>query len=190
MKKFKELSQINVNDKLEKKGNQTYLSWAYACQLAKENCPDVNRKVYESEDGRNYFTDGRTAWVKVGVTIEGIEHVDYLPIMDMRNNPIPIEKVTSFDVNKAIQRSTTKALAMHGIALYVYAGEDMPEGQEAPKKVENELIKLKVGDANWAKVVKFAQANKAKGLNYITEQLQSKYELSKSVIDDLKAEVQ
>lgn len=124
---YSTLSAINVNDKTEKKGNQTYLSWAYAWAEVKKHFPGVQRRVYEDPSGNNYFTDGKTCWVKVGVEIDGIEHIDYLPIMDMRNNAIPLERVTSFDVNKAIQRSATKAIAMHGLGLYIYAGEDMPE---------------------------------------------------------------
>lgn len=195
MSKFNQLSNINVNDKLEKKGNQTYLSWAYAWAEAKKLCPDVNREVYESEDGRNYFTDGRTAWVKVGVTIEGIEHIDYLPVMDMRNNAIPVEKLTSFDVNKAIQRSTTKALAMHGLALYIYAGEELPEGEaEMKKKVEEEkkqqsLPALNVGDENWAKCLKFIVANKAKGSQFIVEQFSKKYSVSAKTKKAIEEEV-
>lgn len=59
--------------------------------------------------------------------MEGIEHIEYLPIMDYKNKSIKLEQVTSFDVNKAIQRSLTKAAARHGIGLYIYAGEDLPE---------------------------------------------------------------
>ena len=72
-----------------------------------------------------YITqDGRTCWVKTGVTIENLEHIEYLPVMDYKNKSILLENITSFDVNKAIQRSLTKALARHGLGLYVYAGED------------------------------------------------------------------
>lgn len=191
MSKFNQLSSLNVNDKLEKKGNQTYLSWAYAWAEAKKLCPDVNRMVYESEGGQNYFTDGRTAWVKVGVTIDGIEHIDYLPVMDMRNNAIPVEKITSFDVNKAIQRSTTKALAMHGLALYIYAGEELPEGEkkEETKPAVDEKPKLKLGDDNWFKVVKFTSGNRAKGYDYIVTQLSRKYDMSPDILEAIKAEV-
>ena len=82
------------------------------------------------DDGQqSYHTDGRTCWVKTGVTIDGLEHIEYLPVMDMRNASIPVERVTSFDVNKAIQRSLTKAAARHGLGLYIYAGEDLPEAE-------------------------------------------------------------
>lgn len=188
---FKELNAINVNKMTEKKGNLTYLSWAFAWQEVKKLCPDMNRTVYENAEGHNYHTDGRTAWVKVGVTIGGVEHVDYLPIMDARNNAIPVEKVTSFDVNKAIQRSTTKAIGLHGLGLYIYAGEDMPEDDKvqaaAAKPVQKDgiLIELNIGDENWVKVMNYVNANKKKGSKFILEQLSKKY----SVTDVIRTEV-
>lgn len=124
---YEVLSAINVNDKTEKKGNQTYLPWPYAWGEVKKHFPCVQQKVYKDQNGHNYFTDGKTCWVEVGIEINGLEHIDQLPVMDMRNNPIPYEKVNSFDVNKAIKRSGTKAIAMHGLGLYIYAGEDMPD---------------------------------------------------------------
>jgi len=128
---FKTLNDINVNDKTEKKGNLTYLSWAWAWQEIKKHFPDATYTVYENNDGWNYFTDGRTAWVKTGMTVNGIEHIEYLPVMDFKNKSIRLEDVTSFDVNKAIQRSLTKAAARHGLGLYIYAGEDLPEEERA-----------------------------------------------------------
>ncbi len=124
---FERLFKINVNQHIEEKNGLTYLSWAYAWAEAKKLYPNANYKVYESGNGCIYFTDGRTCWVKTGVTIEGLEHIEYLPIMDYRNKSIELEKVTSFDVNKSIQRSLTKALARHGLGLYIYSGEDLPE---------------------------------------------------------------
>ena len=130
---FSRLNGINVNDKTEKKNGLTYLSWAWAWGEVKKLHPDATYTVYESAAGWNYHTDGKTCWVKTGVTVEGIEHIEYLPVMDFRNASIPLDKVTSFDVNKAIQRSLTKALARHGLGLYIYAGEDLPEGESEPK---------------------------------------------------------
>lgn len=69
--------------------------------------------------------------MKTGVTVNGVEHIEYLPVMDFKNRSIPLESVTSFDVNKAIQRSLTKAVARHGLGLYIYAGEDLPEEMAA-----------------------------------------------------------
>lgn len=128
---FVTLNNINVNDKTEKKNGLTYLSWAWAWGEVKKLFPDATYIIYENEHGWNYHTDGRTCWVKTGVTVNGVEHVEYLPVMDFKNRSIPLEGVTSFDVNKAIQRSLTKALARHGLGLYIYAGEDLPEEEKA-----------------------------------------------------------
>lgn len=128
---FTELNNVNVNDKTEKKNELTFLSWAYAWGEIKKRHPDATYTVYEREDGCIYWTDGRTCWVKTGVTVNGLEHIEYLPVMDTRNKSIPLENVTSFEVNKAIQRSLTKACARHGLGLYIYAGEDLPEEEKA-----------------------------------------------------------
>ena len=130
---FNDLYAVNVNGHTEKKNNLTYLSWAWAGGERKKRHPDATYTVYENADGWNYHTDGRTCWVKTGVTVNGIEHIEYLPVMDYKNKSISIENVTSFDVNKAIQRSLTKACARHGLGLYIYAGEDLPE-EEATEK--------------------------------------------------------
>lgn len=147
---FQTLNDINVNGHTEVKGTGrvrlTYLSWAWAWAEVKKNYPDATYTVYENASGWNYHTDGRTCWVKTGVTIEGMEHIEYLPVMDNRNNSIPADNVTSMDVNKAIQRSLTKAAARHGLGLYIYAGEDLPETesvQEAERIERAELEKAK-----------------------------------------------
>jgi hypothetical protein len=190
MSKFKELNAINVNKMTEKKGNLTYLSWAYAWQETMKVCPDMTRTVYESATGNNYHTDGKTAWVKVGITIGGQEHIDYLPIMDARNAALPLEKVTSFDVNKAIQRSTTKAIGLHGLGLYIYAGEDMPDEEKTAKAPsEPAIIELVVGDENWAKVMNYLTANKKKGSKFIIEQLSKKYSISEATRSEINKEV-
>lgn len=139
---FQTLNAINVQDHVEKKNGLSYLSWAWAWSEVKKVYPNANYKIYErqTEWGEvNYFTDGRTCWVKTGVEINGLEHIEELPVMDFRNKSIPLDKVTSFDVNKAIQRSLTKALARHGLGLYIYAGEDLPETDK--QKEEEESLK-------------------------------------------------
>lgn len=140
---FIELNKIDVSDKIEKKNGLSYLSWAYAWGELKKRFPNATYKIYENTlpNGYvvNYFTDGKTSYVKTSVTVNEIEHIEELPVMDYRNKSIPLESMTSFDVNKAIQRSLTKAVARHGLGLYIYAGEDLPEQepkQEAPKKSE------------------------------------------------------
>ena len=136
---FEELNKVDVSKKVEKKNGLTYLSWAFAWGELKKRFPDATYTVYENDKGWNYFTDDSTCWVKTGVTVNGIEHIEYLPVMDFKNKSIPLGSVTSFDVNKTIQRSLTKAVARHGLGLYIYAGEDLPEesdgkNQVAPKK--------------------------------------------------------
>lgn len=132
MSTFETLNKINVNEHVEKKNGLSYLSWAWAWAEVKKAFPGATYTIYENDCGWNYFTDGRTAWVKTGVTIDGLEHIEYLPVMDMRNKSIPVDNITSFDVNKAIQRSLTKACARHGLGLYIYAGEDLPEAEQTP----------------------------------------------------------
>lgn len=135
---FVELNNINVNDKTEEKNKLTYLSWAWAWGELKKKHPMATYTIYEDEHGRPYFTDGRTCWVKTGVTVpvgeEKIEHIEYLPIMNYRNEAIPADKVTSTDMNKTIQRSLTKAVARHGLGLYIYAGEDLPEAEKEERE--------------------------------------------------------
>jgi hypothetical protein len=124
---FETLNAINLNDLKEDKGKMTYLSWAYAWGEVKKLYPDMTSTVYENVEGLNYHHDGKTAWVKTGITIQGQEHIEYLPVMDNRNASIPLERINSSDVNKSIQRSMTKAIARHGLGFYIYAGEDLPE---------------------------------------------------------------
>lgn len=124
---FSVLNAVNVQDKIEKKNGLAYLSWAWAWAELKKRFPDATYTIYENKDGFCYHTDGNTCWVKTGVTVCDLEHIEYLPVMDFRNASIPASKVTSFDVNTAIQRSLTKAVARHGLGLYIYAGEDLPE---------------------------------------------------------------
>lgn len=131
---FEVLNAIDCSEHIEKKNGLTYLSWAWAWQILKKHYPASTYTIYESADGLNYHTDGRTCWVKTGVTVEGIEHIEYLPVMDFRNASILVDKVTSFDVNKTIQRSLTKAVARHGLGLYIYAGEDLPDAADEEKR--------------------------------------------------------
>lgn len=117
---FKELMSVDVSGHVEKKNGLDYLAWAFAWAEIKLHYPDATYTIYENNNGWNYFTDGKTCWVKTGVTINGIEHIEYLPVMDFRNKSIPVGNVTSFDVNKTIQRSLTKAIARHGLGISLY----------------------------------------------------------------------
>lgn len=183
---FATLSTIDCAGRIEKKNNLSYLSWAWAWQILKEKYPSATYTIYENKDGLNYHTDGHTCWVKTGVTVEGIEHIEYLPIMDFRNASIPVGKVTSFDVNKAIQRSLTKAVARHGLGLYIYAGEDIPdpyddelramvnaETQPAPKPLsapKSDKPIMHQGHQNWSALLQSILDGKA-----TLEQYKKKY---------------
>ena len=141
MNYFQKMHSIDVSKWVEKKNGLSYVSWANAWGEVKKLHPDATYTVYENADGWNYHTDGRTCWVKTGMTVQGIEHIEYLPVMDYRNKSIPLDSVTSFDVNKAIQRSLTKAVARHGLGLYIYAGEDLPEAERAEEAPVKRQIK-------------------------------------------------
>lgn len=143
---FIELNNVNVNQWVEKKNNLSYVSWANAWAEVKKKHPNATYTIYENADGWNYHTDGKTGWVKTGVTVNGIEHIEYLPIMDFRNASIKLENITSFDVNKAIQRSLTKACARHGLGLYIYAGEDLPEEEKAEGEKEKAEGEKEIAD--------------------------------------------
>ena len=186
---FKELTSINVKDKVEKKGRFDYLSWAYAWAIVKDKYPNANRKVYESDHtGLNYFTDGNTGYVKVGITINDIEHIDYLPIMGHNNQSLSVDKISSFAVNKTIQRSTVKAIAMHGLGLSLWAGEDLADISEtAPKKVTTTEKKptLKKTHAKWNDVVNFVKTNKNEPFASTISKVEQKFTLSVAIKKDL-----
>ena len=153
LNRFERLNNIDISDSVKTKNGFSYAPWAVAYGRLKTIYPDATYKVYEDEivksirweDGttieeRTYripwFTDpdNRSGWVKVGVTVEGMECIEIYPIMDFKNNPIPGDKITSTAVNKSIQRALTKAIARHGLGLFVYEGEDLPEDM----RVQNE----------------------------------------------------
>ena len=189
---FEKLVAINVKSKVEKKGNLDYLSWANAWAYLKLQHSDAQRNVYESpETGLNWYTDGVTGYVKVGVVVNNIEHIDYLPIKDFRQKSITVDKITSMDVNTAIQRATAKAIAMHGLGLSLYAGEDLVETTNVtatPPKAEKvkTLITLDIGDGNWVTVLSYIARNKSKGLEAIVNTLSTKYAISPTVKKSIK----
>ena len=186
---FKELTSINVKDKVEKKGRFDYLSWAYAWAIVKDKYPDSNRTVYESEHtGLNYFSDGSTAYVKVGISINGLEHIDYLPIMGHNNQSLPLEKITSFAVNKTIQRSTVKAIGMHGLGLSLWAGEDLADISETAPKMPAAASKkptLKKTHDKWNDVVNFVKANKNEPFASTIAKVEQKFTLTVAIKKEL-----
>lgn len=144
---FKILSEINVNGKTEEKNGLTYLSWAWAWAEFKKICPDATYEVVKF-NGLPYAYDSLTGYmVYTTVTAGGITHEMWLPVMDgsnhaMKSQPyqiktkyktITVEAASMFDINKTIMRCLTKNLAMFGLGLYIYAGEDLPESEQSDK---------------------------------------------------------
>ena len=160
---FEELNAINVNDKTEKKksgGTElTYLSWTWAWAEVKKRYPDAHYEIM-MHDGLPYVYDENTGYmVFTTVTIDGISHMMWLPVMDgankaMKSKPYTystkyngektVEAATMFDVNKTIMRCLVKNLAMFGLGLYIYAGEDLPETEAEEQKTAQEVAKKKL----------------------------------------------
>lgn len=209
---FETLNSINVNDKVEKKKELTYLSWAWAWAEVKKAYPNASYNVmFDPTTQKPYFYDENLGYmVMTSVTIDDQTLEMWLPVMDGANQAMKnesyeyttrygvktVEAASMFDINKTLMRCLTKNLAMFGLGLYIYAGEDLPEvtetkvvakpKKEAAKKEVN-TIELKVGDENWPNVEKYVLANKTKDITYICNQLSRKYTYSPEVIEQLKS---
>lgn len=153
---FENLYGINVNDKTETKEGLTYLSWAWAFAEFKKNCPDFTYEVKKFENGLPYVYDENTGYmVFTSVTVDGLTQEMWLPVMDshnkaMLNKPynvktkykeITVPAATMFDINKAIMRCLVKNLAVFGLGLYIYAGEDLPEMDDVDDETKRAEIK-------------------------------------------------
>ena len=147
---FEMLNQINVNDKTEKrKGDNgkelTYLSWAWAWAEIKKVYPEANYEIKKFENNLPYVYDEKTGYmVFTSITIENMTYEMWLPVMNSNNRAMKsepyeyttkygtktVESATMFDINKTIMRCLAKNLAMFGLGLYIYAGEDLPEKEQ------------------------------------------------------------
>ena len=144
---FETLHAVDVSKKVKTKGGLTYLSWSSAWAEVKKNFPDATFKIYPQiiDDGGNtrfWHDDGRTGQVEVGVTINGEEIIETLAIMDFKNKSIPSADITSVDANKSLKRCLVKACAMHGLGLYIYEGEDVPEETAKVKELKGKISVL------------------------------------------------
>ena len=139
MGKFEELYKLNVNDKTEKKGDLTYLSWAFAWAEFKKVYPDANYEI-QHFDG-TYCTGNEKVGYMVNTKVTAGEQTYemWLPVMDSRNNTILAPKMT--EINKTIMRCLTKNLAMFGLGLYIYAGEDLPEDGKEEDQAQGDKVK-------------------------------------------------
>ena len=198
---FETLSAINVNDKVEKKSNLTYLSWAWAWAEVKKQYPDASYEVLrDPQTDKPWFFDPALGYMTMtNVTIDGETLEMWLPVMDGANNAMmdapytfatrygekQVNKATMFDINKTIMRCLTKNLAMFGLGHYIYAGEDLPEAKPEPVSLKT----LKVNDANYKHVVKYIEQNKAKTIEDILGMVERKYKVTAAVKKGLTAEV-
>jgi len=115
-----------------KKGNLTYASWAEVWSKLKRQHPTATYEIHEdAETGMPFINDpSKGAFVKVSVTVMGITHTVFLPVMDHMNKAVIGDKLDVFIINKNIQRCFAKAISMHGISLYLYKGDDLPEEEK------------------------------------------------------------
>ena len=151
---FEDLNGLNINGHTEKKNvngkELTYLSWPWAWAEIKKRYPDARYTIWKNENGLPYTEDPLTGYmVYTSVTIEGITHEMWLPVMDGANKAMRRERyqystkyngmktceaATMMDINKTIMRCLVKNLAMFGLGLYIYAGEDLPETEQDEQK--------------------------------------------------------
>lgn len=134
MTSFETVYVINVNEKIEKKNNLSYLSWAWAWAEFVKAFPKATYEVIKDKNGMPYFKDESGAFVYTKVDNGELTHEMWLPVMDNRNKSIKIPD--SMDINKTLMRCLTKNLAMFGLGLYIYAGEDLPEASKEAQEQE------------------------------------------------------
>lgn len=142
---FVELSKINVSEHMEKKGRFNYLSWVFAVSELRKKHPDATWKTIRF-DGMPFMKTELGYFVEVAVTVNGIELSQIHPVLDNRNKPI--EKPSPFDINTSIQRCLVKAIALHGLGLYIYAGEDLPTEKDPITQQQVGQIKTNVMKLN------------------------------------------
>lgn len=168
---FERLSAINVNGHVEKKDNLTYLSWAWAWSVTKKECPDASYKVLNTD-----YDDDLGFMCHTEVTIEGQTLEMWLPVMDGKNKSMKkkpytyttkygekqVEAATTFDINKTIMRCLVKNLAMFGLGIYIYAGEDLPEANEDLEvKKSVAIVKVAPTEEQFAYLVRYLNGNEA-----------------------------
>ena len=176
MEHFNKLFQLDVNGHVEKKNGLNYLTWAWAWAEVKKIYPDASYEIKRFENGLPYVYDPNTGYmVFTEVTIEGLTHEMWLPVMDGANKAMKsegytyttkygekdVEPATMFDINKTIMRCLVKNLAMFGLGLYIYAGEDLPEDltpaqpiSESEATTLESMLKKRFNDETIAKTLK------------------------------------
>jgi hypothetical protein len=201
---FEKLSAVNVNKYVEKKNNLTYLSWAYAWGETKRVCPDATYRIGETE-----YDESLGFMCHTEVTIEGETLEMWLPVMDGANKSMKkvkytystrygekeVAPATTFDINKTIMRCLVKNLAMFGMGIYIYAGEDMPT--EDPKAVAvikpapaktSKAVKETLDDKHvkWEALKNFCIENKSLGYKKLTDKIGLSYTISPMALNEIK----
>ncbi|MGM9925201.1 MAG: DUF1071 domain-containing protein [Bacillus sp. (in: firmicutes)] len=134
---FVQLSQIDVSEHIEKKGKFSYLSWAYAVDQLRSIDPEATWEVVRF-DGLPFLQTDCGYFVEVAVTVKGITLSQIHPVLDNSNKPIA--KPNAFQINTSLQRCLVKAIALHGLGLYIYAGEDLPMDNTPPTPITSEQV--------------------------------------------------
>lgn len=177
---FETLNNVDVSEKTKEKGGLTYLSWSSAWAEVKKRYPNATYEIIpqvdETGNTRFWHDDGRTGWVEVCVTIEDVSHTEILAVMDYKNKSIPAESITSVDANKSVKRCLVKALAMHGLGLYIYEGEDLPEETSKLLDLQNDVSELAKKKSSLSDKAKEAAINLCK---------EAEKEANPNVADDL-----
>ena len=144
---FDSLNSVDLTGKIKTKNNLTYLPWSSAWSEVKKRYPEATFRIIPQimDDGGNtrpWHDDGKTGWVEVGVTINNSEIIETLAIMNFKNQSIAAADITSVDANKSIKRCLVKACAMHGLGLYIYEGEELPEEVSKVLDLQNEVKEI------------------------------------------------
>lgn len=165
---FARLSKINVNEQVEKKGQFSYLSWPYAVAQLRQADPNATWEVRRF-DGLPFLRSETGYFVEVAVTVQGVTLSQIHPVLDAKNRPLM--EPTCFDINASIQRALVKAIALHGLGLYIYAGEDLPEGEGEATAKPAEPVEPRAPKATVTPMSKTTKASAAQ-VRYIQRLLQ------------------
>ena len=137
---FMKLYKTDVSKYIEKKGQFNYLSWANAVAELKKACPTARWGVTKAEDGSPFFVTQCGYFVDVWVEVDGISLSQIHPVLDNRNKSV--EQPNAFQINTSLQRALAKCIALHGLGLYIFAGEDLPEPNALTPAEEDNLYDL------------------------------------------------
>tara|TARA_R100000315_G_scaffold59894_1_gene36060 strand:- start:1 stop:576 length:576 start_codon:yes stop_codon:yes gene_type:complete len=181
---FEVLRKHNVSDYMEQKGQFNYLSWAYAVEELRKLKPDATWRVIKDENGYPYTSTPAGHFVEVEVTVDSISLSQIHPVLDHRNQTI--ENPNAFQINTSIQRCLAKAIALHGLGLYIFRGEDLPESNPLNQKqldVMDSYLRQIDDDAFTELVNSRIDANKINDNNYheVVSKLKSKLEQGEKV---------